>query len=423
MKRLSFFIVMLVLLTAESSSVLAQTEQPGIGDVAPGRPTLKRRQPAPDTPPSDGVDRLEKGKFKQENPTADSLNNQKPIHIEFEGLHVLSEKDLISAFGERRLGLPTTQMPSSAALAKAVALIKELLEARGQFHSTVETRGDEEARSISFLVFEGQRLPLAEVRFEGTRSFSSQELASKMGEYLNHYPEMQVSYNSDLFDFCIRRLSNFIRSRGYLQATFGQPIKEIDGRGLVLLVPVNEGVLYRLGEIKIEGAKAVAPEKVREMLSLQPGDTANGEEIAKWLFEDVKKVYGEIGHIEYTAEPEPEFKEAANGASEGIVDFKVTIEEGRLFRVDAIKFQGSSLSESELLGLLRIRAGDVFNQRLYEESIDELNKLGRFEWINKDRDADFKTNDEEGLINIVIKLNYRDDEMEPGELSSKRRHP
>src|SRR6266545_1443142 len=306
-----------------------------------GRVLLNWRQPAPDTPPSDGVDRLEKGKFKQEDPTADSLNNQKPIHIEFEGLHALSEKDVISAFGERRLGLPTTEMPSSEVLAKAVALIKELLEARGQFHATVETRGDEEGGTINFLVYEGQRLPLAEVRFEGTRSFSSQELASKMGEYLNDYPEMQVGYNSDLFDFCIRRLSNFIRSRGYLQATFGQPTKEIDGRGLVLLVPVNEGVLYRLGEIKIEGAKAVAPEEVREMLSLQPGDIANSEEIGKWLFEDVKKVYGEIGHIQYAAEAEPEFKEVANGGDEGVVDFKVSIDEGQQFRVRAIKFEGS----------------------------------------------------------------------------------
>ena len=33
--------------------------------------------------------------------------------------------------------------------------------------------------------------------------------------------------------------------------------------------------------------------------------------------------------------------------------------------------------------MLRIRAGDVFNQRLFEESIDELNKSGRFKLIYK----------------------------------------
>lgn len=433
MNRLSFFIVVLVLLSTEGSSLLAQTnhpvstgEQPCIGDMGLGRPTLKRRQPAPETPPPDGrsVDQklLEKEKCKPQDAAAAPLNNQNPIRIEFEGLHAFSEVDVVKAFRERRIGLPQTQMPGTEVLAKAVAVMKELLESRGYFHAIVDTREDRAARTITFLVYEGPRLPLAEVRFEGNRIFSSQELAAKMGEDLAGYPKMQGSYDSDIFDFCIRRLSNFIRSRGYLQATFGQPTKEFNERGLVLTIPVEEGVLYRLGEIKIEGAETLAPEQVRAMLSLRQGDIASGEVIGKWLFEDVKKTYGEMGYIEFTAEPEPEFK-AAIGANGGTVDFKVTIDEGRQFRVHAIKFQGTSLPEKELLSLLRIRAGGVFNQRLFEESIDELNKLGRFELIDKDRDTDFSTDEEQGLIDIVIKLNNEYHELEPGEPPLKLHKP
>ena len=65
----------------------------------------------------------------------------------------------------------------------------------------------------------------------------------------------------------------------------------------------------------------------------------------KWLFEDLKRVYGELGYFEYMAEPDPEFKATTNGTNEGVVDFKVTIEEGHQFRVHSIKFQGSSLPE------------------------------------------------------------------------------
>lgn len=433
MNRLSFFIVVLVLLTVEVSSVFAQTndpvsikEQPSIADVSLGRPTLKRRQPT-DSAPTDGssVNQkvLEKEKCKQEDSAADSVNNQKPIRIEFQGLHAFSEVEMVEVFRERGIGLPKTPMPSQEVLAKAVALIKELLEARGHFQARVDTRNDEEAGTIVFLVDEGERLGLAEVRFEGNRKFSSQELSSRMGEYLADYPKMEEGYHSNIFDFCTRNLLNFMRSQGYLQATFGQPTKKIEGRGLVLIIPVDEGALYRLGEIKIEGAEAVAPEKVRAMLSLGQGDIVNTEEIGKWLFEDLKRVYGEMGHIEFTAEAEPEFKAVADGTNEGIVDFKVTIEEGRQFRLHAIKFQGSSLPEKELLGLLRIRAGDIFNQRLFEESIDQMNKLGRFELIDKDRDTDFRTDEEEALIDIAIKVNNKDGEVELQESSLTRRHP
>ena len=428
MNRLSFFIVVLALLAAEVSSAFAQTnypasieERPCSAEAGSGRPTLKRRQPALATPPADGDNAnqklLAKEECKQEDSTADSLNNQKQIRVQFEGLHAFSEADMLRAFGERGIGLPKPSMPSSEFVAKAVTLIKELLQTRGHFHATVDTRNDEEAGTIVFLVNEGQRLALAEVRFEGNRSFSSHELASRLGEHLSHYPKMQEGFDSNVFDYCTRNLLNFIRSRGYLQAIFGEPTKEIEGRGLVLTIPVNEGVLYRLGEIKIAGAEAVSPEKVRAMLNLRQGDIAGGEDIGSWLYEDLKKTYGEIGYIQYTAEAEPEFKAAADGTNEGIVDFRVTIEEGRQFRVHAIKFQGSSLSDKEFLGLLRIRAGDVFNQRLFEESIDELNKLGRFKLIDKDRDADFRTDEEEALIDIVIKVNNKNGELELRESS------
>jgi outer membrane protein insertion porin family len=414
MKSLSFFIVVLRLLTASASVTLAQTndavsigEVPCIEDSLPGRPTLKRRQPAPQTPTTDegSVDQklLQKEKCKQKDPTADPLSNQ-PIRIEFEGLHAFTEVDVVKAFRERRIGLPTTEMPDSQVLAKGNALIKELLESRGYFNATVAVSENEDERSIGFVVYEGQRSPLAEVRFEGNQNFSSVELASKIGECRADYEETRRGYDSEIFDLCSRRLLNFIRSRGYLQATFGEPINEIDGRGLVLTIPVNEGVLYRLGEIKIEGAAVVAPEKIRALLNLQRGEIANGEKIGKWLFENLKKTYGEMGYIEYTAEPEPEFR-ASDDRNEGIVDFTVSIDEGRQFIIHDIIFKGDSVPEKELLSVLRIRAGEVFNQRLFEESIEKLNELGWFELIDKDRDVDFATDEEEGIINIVIKVN------------------
>ncbi len=102
---------------------------------------------------------------------------------------------------------------------------------------------------------------------------------------------------------------------------------------MVVTVPVEEGALYRPGAIKIEGAENVTQEQVRAMMSLQRGDIANAEAIGKWLFEDLKKLYSEIGYIQYTAETEPDFRAVDHAANEGVVDFKVTIEEGQQFRV------------------------------------------------------------------------------------------
>jgi len=47
---------------------------------------------------------------------------------------------------------------------------------------------------------------------------------------------------------------------------------------------------------------------------------------------------------------------------------------------------------------------DVYNASLFEKSIDNLNNSGLFELVDKDKDADFRMNEEEGWVDITIKL-------------------
>lgn len=326
--------------------------------------------------------------------------------ISFEGLHAFYESDLLKLLREQRV-LATGSPLTPEQLEEAQTTIKKLMASQGYTHATIAVRNDQSDpnhKTLTFVVSEGEPVGIAEIRFAGNKIFSSAELNARMRKCLAGEEADAVHiYNSEGFDFCLRRLDNFARSKGYLRASFHDPKSEESKDGLVITVHADEDMLYRLGEIAIEGAEAIPTDRVRAMLSLRPGDAVDGEMIGKWLFEDLKKKYGEMGYIEYTAEPEPEFR-SANGINEGTVDFKVTIEEGKQFRVHAIKFQGSGLPEKELFGLLRIHKGDVYNQQLFEESIEELNKLGRFASIDKDRDADFKTDQELGLIDIVIKL-------------------
>ncbi len=346
--------------------------------------------------------------------------------IRFEGLRVFDESDLLEALGRERIMTQGSPL-NPEQIEQAETTIKKMMASQGYLHGTVVARNDQSdpnLRAITFVVSEGEPVGIAEIRFTDNKIFASSELSARITKCLAAGQPGEINmYHSEVLDICLRRLEDFARSKGYLRARFHDPISEETKDGLIITVHADEGLLYRLGEIKIEGARVVPPDRVRALLGLRRGDAANSEMLGKWLFEDLKKVYGEMGYIQFTAEPEPEFKVAPNGADDGTVDLKVTIDEGRQFRVRAIKFQGANVSPKELLGLLRIRAGDIFNQRLFEESIDELNKMERFELIDKDRDADFTTDEEQGLINIVIKLTNLDSKIEARDSWSTRRQP
>jgi len=54
-----------------------------------------------------------------------------------------------------------------------------------------------------------------------------------------------------------------------------------------------------------------------------------------------------------------------------------------------------------------LNEGDIYNQSAWEYSIIKLNQLGYFEPIDKDKDADFRTNEEEATVDLNLKVSER----------------
>ena len=423
MNRLLLIICIFVSLThggARETQIMAQAPpqltsaeiKPCDASNAKGRPALKRRQAIQNIPiaDQDSNDResSENQKCTHQLSEGESVSVQNPVRIEFEGLHAFTESDVLRAFREERVALPRDHLPGVHAIDKASTVLKNLLQTHGYMHATVSGLRVEETRAVKFVVDEGIRLSIAELLFEGNRIFSSEELTASLRRCLADYSEhTELGFDSNVLEACQRRLVNSIRSRGYLQAKSEEPKIGITAQGLAITVPVDEGMLYRLGEIKIEGAEALSPDEVRARLGAKEGDVADSDRIAKWLFEDLKSIYGEKGFIQYAAEPTPTFKSNPRNAKEGIVDLVISIEEGKQFTLRSLTFIGATLSEEELSELFLIRVGDLFNQQLFEESIKRLNDSERYEPLDKDKDTDFWTDEEEATVRIVIKLQQR----------------
>lgn len=379
-------------------------EQPCSELGSQGRPTLKRRAPAPDKS-SSIPDRTENEPAKQEKCRPVTIENL--VSLKFEGLYAFGESDVLRVFREQDVMLSAENMSDFEVDGKGLRVLEKLLQSRGYMHAKVNLLSDASSKSVTFFVEEGPRLAVSEVRFEGNRIFSSQALEARLREYLARYQASRKGYDAETFDVCLRMLANFVRHQGYLQAMFGEPKMQINENGLVITIPVQEGALYCLGKIRIEGSTVLSADQIRAMLSLRDGDVADGELIGKWLFEDLKKIYDDMGYLQFMAEPEPEFKVVDRDVTKGTVDFKVSIEEGQLFRIRSIRFKGDSFSEESIRPLLLIREGDIFNRRLFENSVEKLNDSRLFEFIDKDKDVDFNSDEEDSLLDIVIRITER----------------
>lgn len=401
-----------ILLAASVCSVAAQAVAvsrvviPCEEEATPGKPTLRRREAttkeaAAETANDTGIFTE---KCKRETPESVALNQ--PVTLNFEGLISTDESALRKYLRDKRADLTGELTGNSSYFESTSQLIKEFLSQHGFRHAVIVGRADRASanpRAATFVINEGARTSIAEYRFQGNQVFSTAELAQSMRECMTGYH--RDYYDPQVFDYCKYQLANFVKTRGYLKAEFGEPGLEESAGALAITIPVNEGAIYRIGNVKIQGSSLFAPEKLRAMGPLRKGEIADAVKLSEWLYEELKKLYGEQGYIQYTAEVEPEFK-LAMGASQGTVDLEITIDEGHLFKVRKIKFAGAQLPDT-LESMMLIHDCDVYNQSLFEKSIDNLNNSGLFEFIDKDKDADFSTNEEEALVDITINLKRR----------------
>src|SRR5438105_757084 len=308
-----------------------------------------------------------------------------------------------------------------------------MLSAKGHPNAAVSATTEvvsQTSSAITFVVNEGARVRVAEIRFEGSHVFKNGALRDHMkfvkeAGLITRFREQDILDRQKL-DYDLHMVDTYMKSKGYLQARHGEP--RIEGLGkrrtgfpilplpfissiddtLRITVPIIDGKLYRVGDVKIEGNSIFSENVIKAFIGLQKGQVANGEALSKGLFENLKKAYGTQGFIQYTADINPTFKDNPQKPDEGIADFVITIDEGKQFTLRRLEFTGNTFTRDNVLRReVLINEGDIYNQNLFEYSVVRLNQLGYFNPIDKDKDADFRTNEEEALVDLTVKVSEK----------------
>ena len=352
--------------------------------------------------------------------------------IQFEGLKSVPESDVLKAFREQRIGISKESIFDPVKARNAMRAIKELLASNGHPNATIEIREDEVSSTsiaITFVVNEGDKVRIVEIQFEDNSVFSDGTLRSQLklvkeSGLISRFRGQDILDRAKL-DYDLNNVRNYMRSKGYLQARIGEP--RVEGLGkrrtgfflpvpflsstdetLRVIVPVTEGKLYRIGDIKIEGNSIFSEQAIQSVIGLKKGDVADGKRISEALFESLKKLYGSQGFIQYSAEPEPSFKDNPQNPEEGIADFHISIDEGRQFTLRRLEFIGNTFTRDNVLRReVLVNEGDIYSQTSFEYSVIRLNQLGYFEPIEKEKDVDYKTNEDTGDVDVNVKVQER----------------
>lgn len=357
--------------------------------------------------------------------------------LQFEGTKSIQESDILKAFRENRIGISKESIYDPVKARNAKRVLREMLASKGYPNAKVEVIEEEvsaTSTAITFKIDQGNRSRIVKIEFEGNKIFKDGELRKQL-QLVQETGLISRFKGQDILDLqklqydLQKNVREYMFSKGYFQARIGEP--QVEGLGykrtgfpilkafplplvtskddtLKITIPVNEGRLFRVGEINIEGNSIFSEQQISSIVGVKKGEVADGKRLREALFEDLKKIYGGQGFIEYDVELNPTFKDNPNKTDEGIVDLDINIVEGKQFRLRKLEFVGNTFTRDVVLRReMLLNEQDIYNQIALERSLFRLNQTQYFDPIDKDKDVETRADSETGQVDAVVKVRER----------------
>ncbi|MEO7660082.1 MAG: outer membrane protein assembly factor BamA [Pyrinomonadaceae bacterium] len=354
--------------------------------------------------------------------------------LQFKGAKALSESDILKEFREKRVGVSKESIYDPVKARGATRILREMLASKGYPNAKVTIEEEEVSATsiaVTFIIDQGLRSRIVEIDFEGNQHFKDGELRDaltlvKETGLISRFKGMDILDMRKLEYDLQKNVRSYMWSKGYFQARIGEP--EVVGLGskrtgfpivknfpiplltsvddtLKIRVPVTEGKVFRVGELKVEGNSIFSEQLILAFVGLKKGEIADGKRLSDAVYDDLKKEYGKQGFVQYAAEFDPEFKDNPAKPDEGIVDITINIDEGKQFTLRRLEFTGNTFTRDKVMRReFLINEGDIYNQSYLDISVARLNQTQYFDPIDKDQDVEIRTDEEKGDVDLILKV-------------------
>ena len=355
--------------------------------------------------------------------------------IKYEGMKSATVSDVLERFKERRVGLSVETRYDPTRVQRAAVVLRELLGERGRQYAKVEPQVSQLPPSsveVVFNVEEGPKVKVGKLNVEGNTVLSDRSVRRAMkplhpiGLPRTFFLEKMFKKTFDInkLEASKEMVRNKYQEQGYFKATVTRHElgpRDITGRKLFpvpliwkkkgkqtdITIFLDEGEQYRLGKLSFTDVKLFRSATVLErVFQMRQGDIFNIKNLRDGM-ENLKKLYGEFGYIDFVGEPNFEFREADDPPQ---IDLNLSVDEGKQFFVRRINFAGNTTTRDKVIRReLLLDEGDMFNTRLWDLSVLRLNQLGYFEPIREeDEDAtDIRRDTRQGVVDLTLKVKER----------------
>ncbi len=306
----------------------------------------------------------------------------------------------------RNVGLATGKTFDRSVLEDVTQYLTDQYFSRGKYGVRVDTKVDEESGNrvkIKIDIKEGKRAKIREINIVGDTRFKQKEILDtlelKTPNWLSWYKQ-DDRYSRETLQGDLEKVRNFYMDRGY--ANFNIESTQVaiapEKQDIFITVNVQEGDVFKLGDIKLAGTFVVPKKELEQLLLVSPGQTFNRKLITSTQ-ELMQNRLGRDGYAFAKVEPVPTPDNATH-----TVQLTFFIDPGNRVYVRNITFSGVNRINDEVLRreMRQLEGGWLSNTSL-ERSKQRIQRLPYV------KNVDFETTPVTGSPDLVD-VNYKIEE-------------
>ena len=237
--------------------------------------------------------------------------------------------------------------------------------------------------TVTFKIREGDKVKIADIKFTGNEHVSPRRLRRVLETkkwWMFSWLTGSGRFKDDQFEDDLEKLRDYFRELGFLDVeipqdkvlfTYPSPGK------LVLIIDINEGRQYRLGEIAFSGNQLFTGDLLKRVVRQKPGMVFVPSKVDADR-QRLDDFYGKDGYLDTRVQ----LLRKPN-VTTGNIDLEYRIQESEKFNVESIVIEGNNKTKSTvILRELVLAPGDVFSTVLMKISQLRLDNTRFFESVD-----------------------------------------
>ncbi len=307
---------------------------------------------------------------------------------------------------------------------EAIDRMRNIYVSKGYYHVQIAAgvESEEDVVKVTFIFFEGKRVILKRINFQGA-GISSEAL-----KRIIPLEENKI-YDDTLLEASEESVLRFYNALGYLRTRISETEKKFleDGGAVELTMAIDEGLQTRIKKIEISGNEHIGSPDIMDVLQVQDGAPYNIVDISDARYR-ILSLYGKYGYIDARVDVESSIE-----GDSAFINYRVT--EGKPSVIGKIIYRGNRKTKVKIIEReFTVNEGDPFNYEEILKTKQRLYKLGIFSEVSIDslppEETDGKTLVRDILVSmregnagsVEISLGYGDYEQFRGALDINYRN-